>query len=141
MTNTFQEIRLSNCRIIDIPTFTDKRGSITIAEELQTTFICKRVFWLHHILESKDRGSHALRTSNEVMVAVHGSLIAELSDGQETQEITLENPSKGLFIPAGIWFRTHSFSTDGVCLILASAEYSKDEYIYDYEEYKRLKQA
>ena len=135
----FQETTLSDCHMMDIPTFTDERGSITIAEEKQTSFVCKRTFWLHHINKGKDRGSHALRTSSEIMIAIHGSFVVELSDGHFTKEILLDNPSKGLFIPPGIWFRTHSFSIEGICLVLASTDYNKDEYICDFNEYQIIK--
>lgn len=136
---SFQESTLSDCYMIDLPTFTDERGSITIVEGKQTSFVCKRAFWLHHINEGKDRGSHALRTSSEIMIAIHGSFVVELSDGLFTKEIQLDNSSKGFFIPSGIWFRTHSFSIDGICLVLASAKYSKDEYICDFNEYQIIK--
>lgn len=136
---SFQETALSDCNMIDLPTFTDERGSITIVEGKQTSFVCKRTFWLHHINEGKDRGSHALRTSSEIMIAIHGSFVVELFDGQFTKEIQLNNSSKGLFIPSGIWFRTHSFSIDAICLVLASTEYSKDEYFCDFNEYQLIK--
>ena len=137
--NSFQQTSLSDCHIISIPTFTDERGCITIAEEPQITFVCKRVFWLHHINKGKDRGSHALKTSSEIMIAIHGSFVVELSDGRKSINITLNSPTMGLFIPPGVWFRTHSFNSEGICLVLASDVYSKEEYILDYKEFINLK--
>lgn len=135
----FKESCLSHCHIIDIPTFTDARGSITIAEEKQLSFVSRRVFWLHHIASGMARGSHALTKSSEMMVAVHGRLTVSVFDGVEKFDFVLDNSSKGLYIPSGIWFTAHSFSEDAVCLVIASSEYSEDEYLNDYDRYLRLK--
>ena len=130
---------IADCKLIDIPTFTDERGAISVMDK-ELPFGVKRVFWLHHIVEGKDRGAHALLDSEEIMVAVHGSFVVDLDDTETRTSIVLDNPSKGLIIRPGIWFRTHSYKDDGVSLILASEEYARDKYTYDYEEYKKLRQ-
>ena len=129
---------VKDCRIIDVPTFTDERGAISVMDK-ELPFHIQRVFWLHHIVEGKDRGAHALMDSNEIMVAVHGSFVVELDDTVNKVYILLDDPSKGLIIRPGVWFRTHSYKDDGVSLILAEDEYARDKYTYDYEEYKRLR--
>lgn len=132
------EYTIKDCKLIDIPTFTDERGAISVMDK-ELPFEVKRVFWLHHIAEGKDRGAHALLDSEEVMVAVHGSFVVDLDDTVNKTSILLDNPNKGLMICPGIWFRTHTYQDDGVSLILASEEYSRNKYTYDYEEYKRLR--
>lgn len=129
---------IEDCRIVDVPTFTDERGVISVLDK-ELPFQVKRVFWLHHIKEGKDRGAHALLDSNEIMVAVHGSFVVDLDDTVNQVSILLDDPSKGLIIRPGVWFRTHSYKEDGVSLILAEEEYARDKYTYDYEEYKRLR--
>ena len=123
---------------MDVPTFTDERGAISVMDK-ELPFQVKRVFWLHHILEGKDRGAHALLDSSEIMVAVHGSFIVDLDDTINKTSVILNNPSRGLVIKPGIWFRTHSYKENGVSLILAEEDYSQDMYIDDYEEYKKLR--
>lgn len=129
---------IKDCELIDIPTFTDERGAISVMDK-ELPFEVKRVFWLHHIEEGKDRGAHALLESEEIMVAVHGTFVVDLDDTVNKTSILLDNPNKGLMIRPGIWFRTHSYKDDGVSLILASEEYARNKYTYDYEEYKRLR--
>ncbi len=116
----------------------DERGTISVMDR-EIPFQVKRVFWLHHIVEGKDRGAHALLDSNEIMVAVHGSFVVDLDDGNNKTSILLDEPSKGLMIRPGIWFRTHSYKNEGVSLILAEEEYAHDKYTYDYEEFKMLR--
>lgn len=129
---------VEDCVLIVVPTFTDERGAISVLD-IELPFQVKRVFWLHHIVEGKDRGAHALLNSSEIMVAVHGSFVVDLDDTVNRVSILLDDPSKGLIIRPGVWFRTHSYQDDGVSLILAEEEYARDKYTYDYEEYKRLR--
>jgi dTDP-4-dehydrorhamnose 3,5-epimerase-like enzyme len=129
---------IHDCILIDVPTFTDERGAISVMDK-ELPFDVKRVFWLHHINEGKGRGAHALLDSAEIMVAIHGSFVVDLDDLETKISLVLDNPGKGLIIRPGIWFRTHSYKEDGVSLILASEEYARDKYTYDYEEYKKLR--
>ena len=129
---------ITDCILVDVPTFTDERGAISVLDK-ELPFQVRRVFWLHHIKDGKDRGAHALLDSSEIMVAVHGSFIVDLDDTMNKTSILLDDPSKGLVIKPGVWFRTHSYKKDGVSLILAEEEYARDKYTYDYEEYKRLR--
>ena len=129
---------VKDCILIDVPTFVDKRGAISVLDK-ELSFQVRRVFWLHHIQEGKDRGAHALLDSNEIMIAVHGSFVVDLDDTVNQTSILLNSPDKGLMIRPGVWFRTHSYKDDGVSLILAEEEYARDKYTYDYEEFKRLR--
>ena len=129
---------VKDCVMIDVPTFSDERGAISVMDK-ELPFQVKRVFWLHHIKDGKDRGAHALLDSSEIMVAVHGSFVVDLDDIVNKTSVLLDDPSKGLIIKPGVWFRTHSYKEDGVSLILAEEEYARDKYTYDYEEFKRLR--
>ena len=129
---------VKDCILINVPTFIDERGSISVLDK-DLPFQVKRVFWLHHIAEGKERGAHALLDSSEIMIAIHGSFLVDLDDTETKTSVVLDEPGKGLMIHPGIWFRTHSYKDDGVSLILASEEYARDKYTYDYEEYKRLR--
>ena len=129
---------IHDCTLVSIPTFTDTRGSITVLDK-EFPFEVKRIFWLHHIEEGEERGAHALLEGTEIMVAVHGSFEVDLDDGENVCTILLNNPTKGLIIKPGIWFKTHSYKDNGVSLILSDEEYSRDKYTYDYNEYKKLR--
>lgn len=129
---------VQDCNIIDIPTFTDERGAISVMDK-ELPFQVRRVFWLHHIADGKDRGEHALLDSTEIIVAVHGYFVVDLDDTVSKSSVLLDSPGKGLVIRPGIWFRTHSYKNDGVSLILAEEEYARNKYTYDYDEFKRLR--
>lgn len=125
---------IHDCILIDIATFTDERGAISVIDK-ELPFQVKRVFWLHHIQEGKDRGAHALLEGMEIMIAVHGSFVVDLDDGNEKTSVLLNDPGKGLIIRPGVWFRTHSYKEEGVSLILADEEYNRERYTYSYRNY------
>ena len=129
---------VKDCNLIDVPTFTDERGAISVLDK-ELPFQVKRVFWLHHIQAGKDRGAHAMLDSSEIMVSVHGSFIVDLDDTVNKTSVFLDDPSKGLIIRPGVWFRTHDYKEDGVSLILAEEDYGRDKYTYDYDEYKQMR--
>ncbi|MBO4500422.1 MAG: FdtA/QdtA family cupin domain-containing protein [Bacteroidaceae bacterium] len=129
---------IRDCCIVDIPSIADHRGVISVMDK-ELPFCVKRIFWLHHITEGKDRGAHALLDSTEIIVAVHGSFAVDLDDAVDKTCVILDSPEKGLIIRPGVWFRTHSYENDGVTLVIAEDEYSRDKYTYDYEEFRRLR--
>lgn len=129
---------VKDCILVDVPTFTDERGSISVMDK-ELPFQVRRIFWLHHIKEGKDRGAHTLLDSAEIIVAVHGSFVIDLDDTENKISVLIDSPEKGLIIRPGVWFRTHSYKDDGVSLIIAEEEYSRDKYTYDYEEFKKLR--
>ena len=126
---------IKDCRLIDIPTFADERGVISVLDK-ELPFEVKRIFWLHHIYPNKDRGAHALLYGTEIMIALHGSFVVDLDDTNEKTSILLNDPTKGLIIMPGIWFRTHSYVDEGVSLVLADQEYQRVRYTYDCKEYQ-----
>lgn len=130
---------IKDCVILDVPTFIDERGAISVMDK-ELPFDVRRVFWLHHIKNGKNRGAHALLYGSEIMVAVHGSFVVDLDDTVNHRSILLNSPNKGLLIRPGVWFSTHSYQSEGVSLILADEEYDRDKYTYDFEKYKRLRE-
>lgn len=129
---------IKDCKLIDIPTFIDERGAISVMDK-ELPFEVKRVFWLHHINEGQSRGGHALLEGTEIMCSIHGSFVLELFDGVNTLKIEMNKSEIGVLIRPGIWFSTHSYKDDGVSLILADEEFKKERYTYNYEDFLFLR--
>ena len=58
-----------------------------------------------------------------------------LKNGKSKEVITLNRPDKGLLIENSIWRELENFSSGSVCLVLASEEFSENDYIRSYKEY------
>lgn len=125
--------------IIDLPKICDPRGNLTFVQDMdQIPFDIARVYWTYDIPSGEERGGHAHRRLQELIIAANGSFNVNLSNGQEWKTFTLNRPYKGLYVPKGYWRTLDNFSSGSVCMVIASLPYDAEEYISDFDEYKRL---
>ena len=68
-----------------------------------------------------------------------GSFDVVLDDGNEKFAFHLNRSYYGLFVPKGLWREMDNFSTNSLALVLSSTKYDVNDYIRDYEEFKRYK--
>ena len=120
-------------QLIDLPTNTDPRGSITICESgEQIDFVMKRARWVYGAPGDVVRGGHGHHRTTQLFVAVAGSLVITVDDGVRRERVSLDTPSRGLRIPPLVWIETSEFSAGTVLLMLASAPHDTSDYIRDY---------
>ncbi|MBC5836154.1 WxcM-like domain-containing protein [Flavobacterium sp. F372] len=124
-----------NYKIIDIPKINNKSGNIGVIENKTIPFDVKRVYYLFDIPSGAKRGGHAHKKLKQVLIAISGSFDVVLKDGNSKEIITLNRPDKGLLIENNIWRELENFSSGSVCLVLASEEFSEDDYIRSYKDY------
>lgn len=114
-------------------------GYITVAEENRNIpFDIKRVYWTYFTPQDVHRGGHAHKDLEQVIFALSGTIEFNIEDiyGNKSTFI-LDSPEKGLYIPSKIW-RDIKFSHNAVLLCLASELYIEQDYIRDYDEFKKL---
>lgn len=128
-----------NVRIIAIPKIEDRRGNLSVIENDTVPFDIKRVYYLYDVPSGAERGGHAHKNLQQFLVALSGSFDVVLNDGNEERIITLNKPYEGLLINSGIWRELQNFSSGSVCLVVASEVYIEDDYIRDFDEFKRFK--
>lgn len=124
-----------NYKIIDIPKINNTKGNIGVIENNTIPYEIKRVFYLFDVPSGAKRGGHANKKTNQVLIAISGSFDVVLKDGKSKEIVTLNRPDKGLLIENNIWRELENFSSGSVCLVLASEEFSEDDYIRTYKEY------
>ena len=126
--------------LVELPKFLDRRGNLSfIEEESQLPFRVRRVYWIYDVPGGEKRGGHAFRETQEMIVALSGSFDVLLHDGQKTYKYSLNRSYYGVLVPKMMWRQLENFSTNSLALIIASTDYTQEEYIYDFEEFKRLK--
>ena len=130
------EQHLNRYRIIDIPRFTDARGTLSVIEgKPLIPFSPQRFFYIYQVPDGAQRVRHALKTDEELIIAITGSFRIRVDDGNSSVELLLDRPDRGLYIPPMIWHELHGFSRGAVCAVLASAPYNADGYFRDYAEF------
>lgn len=127
-------------RIIELPKYLDARGNLSFAEQNHhIPFEIKRTYWIYDVPGGENRGGHAFRENEEVIIALSGSFDVVVDDGENRKEVTLNRSYYGLFIPKGLWREMKNFSTNSFALEFGSVHYSADDYIREYKEFLNLK--
>lgn len=116
----------------------DDRGMLVALEEFKDIpFEIKRVYYLYDTKEGVRRGYHAHKSLEQILVCIHGKCKVLLDNGEEKKIVSLEKPYEGLYIANDIWREMYDFSPDAVLLVLASDFYYEEDYIRDYETFKK----
>lgn len=117
----------------------DLRGSLSVGEfEREIPFNPKRYFLVYDVPTADTRGEHAHHKCHQFLIAVRGSVRVVVDDGDTRQEITLDRPNMGLYLPPKTWGIQYKYSQDAMLLVFASDYYDADDYIRDYSEFVRL---
>lgn len=129
---------LENCKIIGLPRITDPRGNLTFIEgDRHVPFDIKRVYYLYDVPGGAERGGHAHKELQQLIIAMSGSFDVVLDDGNVKHRFHLNRSYSGLYVGSMIWRELDNFSSGSVCMVLASIPYSEDDYFRDYDEFTR----
>ena len=129
---------LSDCRIIELPKIADSRGNLTFIEGgAHTPFDIKRVYYLYDVPGGAERGGHAHKALQQLIIAMSGSFDIALDDGREKKVFHLNRSYYGLYICPMIWREINNFSSGAVCTVLASLHFEESDYIRRYEDFKK----
>lgn len=117
----------------------DDRGQlIAIEEQKDLPFDIKRVYYIYDTLPGVRRGFHAHRNLEQILVCVSGSCKIHLDDGHDTAEVTLDEPTTGLYISNDTWREMYDFVPGTVLLVLASEYYDESDYLRDYNDFMAM---
>lgn len=128
---------VERCRVIELPKIPDVRGNLTFAEgHAHVPFRIKRAYWIYDVPGGEIRGGHAYLKLEEFFVALSGSFDVVVDNGNESSRFHLNRSYRGLYVPRLLWRHLENFSTNAVCLILASEHYDENDYIRDYDDFR-----
>ena len=132
---------VNDCSVIDLGKHhSQRKGDLTVVENGVTIpFDVRRVYYLYDVPGGAARGSHAHKALSQLIVAASGSFTVTLDDGREKRKFTLNRPYQGLLVRPGIWRDLDDFSSGAVVMVLASDVYKEEDYIRDYEDFRRFK--
>lgn len=132
---------VDDCLLVDLPRVLDHRGNLTFVEGgSHVRFPLRRAYWIYDVPGGAERSGHAYRRLEEFVIALSGSFSIVLDDGVATRSVLLNRSYYGLYVPTMIWRSLEDFSTNAVCLVLASLPYSEDDYFRVYDEFRHAKE-
>jgi dTDP-4-dehydrorhamnose 3,5-epimerase-like enzyme len=132
-------MKLDQVKLIKLPKILDDRGNLSFFENnSQLPFEMKRVYWIYDVPGGEQRGGHAYKNLQEVIIALSGSFDVVLNDGKEEKKYTLNRSYFGLYVPQMIWRHIGNFSTNALAFIATDAYYTEEQYIRDFETFKQM---
>jgi UDP-2-acetamido-3-amino-2,3-dideoxy-glucuronate N-acetyltransferase len=117
----------------------DIRGTLTAGEfSEQIPFVPKRYFMVFDVPGKEIRGEHALRRCHQFLVCARGSVTLLVDDGTTSEEIVMDQPNLGVYVPPMVWAVQYGYSADALVIAFASDHYDPTDYIRDYDEFLAL---
>jgi len=126
--------------LIELPKHLDLRGNLSfIEEDTHLPFKIKRVYWIYDVPGGEVRGGHAFKETEELIVALSGSFDVMLHDGEKEYKFSLNRSYYGVFIPKMMWRSLENFSTNSLAVIVSSTNYDADDYIRNFDDFRKQK--
>jgi WxcM-like, C-terminal len=118
---------MSPFQIIELPTFSDHRGNLTVLENL-LPFIPKRYYWIYGTANDEVRGGHRHHKSRQALIAMNGTVNVYLNNGLLSSTVDLINAKQCLIVEPIDW-HSMKFSLGSILLVFSSHTYDVEDYI------------
>ena len=128
-----RQTRVRGVTVHRLPFVEDMRGNLTAGEfEREIPFAVKRYFMVLDVPSQEVRGEHAHRQCHQFLVCVRGSVSVVADDGESREEVVLDVPNLGIYLPPMVWAAQYRYTRDALLLVFASENYDPADYIRDY---------
>lgn len=129
-----------DCSIIELTKIHNRSGNITAVEgNNDLPFDIRRIYYLYDVPGGAERGGHAHKELQQMIVAASGCFDVILDDGKNRRVVELNRPYYGLHVIPGIWREIINFSSGAICLVLASHLFDNNDYIREYHDFITIK--
>ncbi|MBI5734172.1 MAG: FdtA/QdtA family cupin domain-containing protein [Candidatus Kerfeldbacteria bacterium] len=125
-------------RKFKLATHADDRFSLTPLEvKEQLDFIIKRVYAITQ--GKKPTGSHCHKVERECFICFQGGVTAAIDDGSGLKDVPLQ-AGEAIYVGPYVWHHFKDWAPNTVLVALSSTTYNpqREDYINDYQEFKRL---
>jgi hypothetical protein len=112
--------------IIELPVFSDGRGSLTVVEKI-LPFEIKRFYYVYNV--ALKRGGHRHKKTVQALISLGGSCDIYTNNGEKEEIFFLDNPNKCLILDPKDWHTMDNFSEGSTLLVFSSEFYDKEDYI------------
>jgi dTDP-4-dehydrorhamnose 3,5-epimerase-like enzyme len=132
-------VGVDECKLIELPSVEDSQGNLVFGEgERQVPFAIARVYHVYDVPAGAQRGGHAHRHIEQLVICLEGAFEVEVEDGSRRGSFTLGDPRFGLYLPPLVWHELTGFAAGSAYYVVSSGGYDEAEYVRDYEQFRRL---
>ena len=116
-------------KILNLKTFTDKRGNLTVIEKI-IPFNIRRIFYIYGV-DNSTRGGHRHKKTIQAAICLKGKCRVYNNDGKKEEYFQLDSPEKCLILEPNDWHTMDQFTEDAILMILASEYFDLEDYIFE----------
>jgi hypothetical protein len=132
-------VGVDDCQLVELPTVEDSQGNLVFGEaERHIPFAIARVYHVYDVPEGAQRGGHAHRDIEQLIICLHGGFEVSVDDGSRRASFALSDPSFGLYLPSMAWHDLTGFAEGSAYYVVSSGRYDETEYVRDYAEFEKL---
>ncbi len=130
---------VAGCKIVHIKTIpTVGAGELSFIEATHDVpFEFKRMYYISKVPEGTRRGFHAHKKLKQLLFCPYGRIQLILENQHGREEIELSDPSIGVIIEEPTWREMLWLQKESVLCVAASDYYVVEDYIRDYDEFKK----
>lgn len=130
---------VAGCKVIRIKTIpTVGAGELSFYEaNHDIDFEIKRQYYISKVPEGVRRGFHAHKKLKQLLFCPYGRIQLILENELGREEIELSDPSIGVVIDRPTWREMLWLQKDSVLCVAASEYYEVEDYIRNYEDFKK----
>ena len=102
-------------------------------------FDVKRIYFISQ--PKMESGEHIHYVEKEFFIMIQGACTAVIDRGNGKEDVLMQGPQTGLYVPNYVWHGFKDFSDDAIVLALSSTNYNPDrsDYLEDYDEYLKIR--
>lgn len=130
---------IEDIKVINFKSYETQGSLIPLDFDKDIPFKVKRMFYVYGVAGNSVRGKHAHFTTKQVLICLSGVCKIICKDGKKQKTITLEDPTKGIYIPEMLWDEQIYTSPETILLVLSSTLYDRDDYIENWKYFERIK--
>ena len=131
---SFEDSRNSDVKELEINRLSSQNSVLSIFNFEEIKFDPKRIFYVTTD-EKVRRGNHAHRDCSQIFLCIKGTIEIGLYDGSSRDKRVLNEKSKAILIPPGIW-AYQEYESDSVLLVAANRDYSEKDYIRNIKDFE-----
>lgn len=120
--------------LLNFKNFTDDRGELVFISD-DIPFNIKRIFYIYGIPKGAERGGHAHKKCQQIIIPISGKFEVKLVTPMNINNFVLNDPKIGLYVGVLTWAELFNFNDDSICLVLASELYDEADYFRDFKQY------
>ena len=113
----------------------DNRGCLVAINELP--FKAKRIFYVTGVPKGETRGKHAHYRNKQILICVSGVISIKLDTGRFIKNFELKQ-NDSVFVNNLTWDEQTYETGNDILLAVCSTEYDDDDYIRNYDEFKKI---